>query len=181
MHDRWWLRGLRFGLVMAVTVVLAAVPRPATAQADYPNKPIRVIVGFSPGGPSDTISRVIGAKMGEILGQQVIVENRTGAGGQIATEFVARSEPDGYTLLNTTTANAVNETLSKTLTVKFGPDLVAVTPHAQTANVLVVHELLGAEELEGLHRACEKQAGRDFLRHGRPRQLRPISPASCST
>jgi tripartite-type tricarboxylate transporter receptor subunit TctC len=162
MRDRWWLHGLRFGLVAAVTVVLAAVPRPATAQADYPNKPIRVIVGFSPGGPSDTISRVIGAKMGEILGQQVIVENRTGAGGQIATEFVARSEPDGYTLLNTTTANAVNETLAKTLTVKLGPDLVAVTPHAQTANVLVVHESLGPKNLKDFIALAKGKPGEIF-------------------
>src|SRR5689334_25129487 len=85
----------------------------ASAQSDFPNKPIHFVVGFAPGGPSDIISRVIGAKMGEELGQQVVVENRTGGGGTVSTDYVARSEPDGYTMLNTTTANASNETLSK--------------------------------------------------------------------
>ena len=146
----------------AIAAAICTVATAASAQAEYPTKPIRVIVGFSPGGPSDTISRVVGAKMGEILGQQVIVENRTGAGGQIATEFVARSEPDGYTLLNTTTANAVNETLSKTMTVKFGPDLVAVTPHAQTANVLVVHESLGPKNLKDFITLAKGKPGEIF-------------------
>ncbi len=160
MGNQRWLCALQVGLVL--TAGLTTAPGPAAAQADYPTKPIRIIVGFSPGGPSDTISRVVGSKMGEILGQQVIVENRTGAGGQIATEFVARSEPDGYTLLNTTTANAVNETLSKTLTVKFGPELVAVTPHAQTANVLVVHDSLGPKNLQDFIAFAKSKPGEIF-------------------
>ena len=70
----------------------------ALRAADYPNKPVRIPVGFAPGGASDVISRVVGSKMGEILGVQFVVENKTGAGGAIATQEAARSAPDGYTL-----------------------------------------------------------------------------------
>jgi tripartite-type tricarboxylate transporter receptor subunit TctC len=117
------------------------------AQSDFPNKPIHFVVGFAAGGPSDIISRIIGAKMGDELGQQVVVENRTGAGGTVATDYVARSEPDGYTMLNTTTANPSNESLSKTLQARFGKDLAAVATLADTANILVVHPSLGVKTL----------------------------------
>jgi tripartite-type tricarboxylate transporter receptor subunit TctC len=116
---------------------------PALAQSDYPNRPIRILVGFAAGGPSDIIARIVGAKTAEILGQQVVVENKTGAGGLIASETAARSDPDGYTLLNTALSVAVNETLSKTIRIEFGKDLVAVAPQAETANILVVHPSLG--------------------------------------
>ena len=106
------------------------------------------MVGFSPGGPSDIISRVVGAKMGEILGVQAVIENKAGAGGMIAAEAAARSEPDGYTLLNTPLAYAVNETLSKSIKVLLGKDLIAVGPQAETANILVVHPSLGVKSLK---------------------------------
>src|SRR5690242_7925294 len=131
----------RFGsarkLASAAALLAALMSGAAHAQSDFPNKPIHFVVGFAAGGPSDIISRVIGAKMGELLGQQVVVENRTGAGGTVATDYVARAEPDGYTILNTTTANPSNETLSKTLQARFGKDLIAVATLADTANILV--------------------------------------------
>jgi tripartite-type tricarboxylate transporter receptor subunit TctC len=126
---------------------LAAAASAALAQSDYPNRPIRILVGFSAGGPSDIIARIVGAKTAELLGQQVVVENRTGAGGLIANEAAARSAPDGYTLLNTATSVAVNETLSKTIRVEFGKDLIAVAPQADTANILVVHPSLGVKSV----------------------------------
>ena len=129
----------------------------ALAQSDFPNKPIHFVVGFAAGGPSDIISRVIGAKMGDELGQQVVVENRTGAGGTVATDYVARSEPDGYTMLNTTTANPSNETLSKTLQARFGKDLVAVATLADTANILVVHPSLGVKNMAEFIALAKKQ------------------------
>jgi tripartite-type tricarboxylate transporter receptor subunit TctC len=147
LHDR--SRVLKLCAALAAGAVgIAAAPGVALAQANYPTKPIQFVVGFAAGGPSDIISRVVGAKMGEILGQQIVVENKTGAGGTIATDFVARSEPDGYTLLNTTTANASNETLSKSLQARFGKDLIAVATLAETANVLVVHPSLGAKTMK---------------------------------
>ena len=131
----------------------------AHAQSDFPNKPIHFVVGFAPGGPSDIISRVIGAKMGEILGQQVVVENRTGGGGTVSTDYVARSEADGYTILNTTTANPANETLSKSLQSRFGKDLAAVATLADTANILVVHPSLGVKNLAEFIALCKKEPG----------------------
>lgn len=133
-------------LLLASGAALAA-PRAAWAQS-FPNKPIKILVGFAPGGPSDLISRVVGAKIGEILKTQVVIENKTGAGGMIAAETVARSEPDGYTLLNTPLGNAVNETLSKTIRVHIGKDVIAVAPQAQTANILVVHPSLGVKTVK---------------------------------
>ena len=143
--DRIALRPVAFAAAILTAVALAG---PVWGQGAFPNKPIKIVVGFAPGGPSDIISRVVGAKMGEILGAQVVIENKTGAGGMIAAEAVARSEPDGYTLLNTPLANAVNETLSKSIRVHIGKDVVAVAPHAQTANVLVVHPSLGIKNLK---------------------------------
>ena len=74
-------------------------PVPALAQVEYPNRPIRIVVGFTPGGGNDIIARVFGQKLSESLGQPVIIENKPGAGAILATEYVARSAPDGYTLL----------------------------------------------------------------------------------
>lgn len=135
-------------LTAAIVGAALAMPGAALAQSGYPNKPIKIVVGFSAGGPSDIISRVVGAKMGEILGAQVVIENKTGAGGAIATDAVAKSEPDGYTLVNTPLATAVNETLSKTIRYQFGKDIVAVAPQAETANILVVHPSLGVKDLK---------------------------------
>jgi tripartite-type tricarboxylate transporter receptor subunit TctC len=148
----------RIVLAAALGVALFAAGA-ARAQSDFPNKPIHFVVGFAPGGPSDIISRVIGAKMGEFLGQQVIVENRTGAGGTVATDYVARSEPDGYTILNTTTANPANETLSKSLQSRFGKDLAAVATLADTANILVVHPSLGVKNFAEFVALAKKQPG----------------------
>ena len=86
-----------------------------------------------------------------------MVENRTGAGGTVATDYVARSEPDGYTILNTTTANPSNESLSTTLQARFGKDLVAVATLADTANILVVHPSLGVKKLADLIALAKKQ------------------------
>jgi tripartite-type tricarboxylate transporter receptor subunit TctC len=131
----------------------------ARAQSDYPSRPIRILVGFAAGGPSDLIARIVGAKTGELLGQQTVVENKTGAGGMIAAETVARAEPDGYTLSNTATSVAVNETLSKTIRVEFGKDLIAVAPQAETANILVVHPSLGVKTTAELIALAKSKPG----------------------
>jgi tripartite-type tricarboxylate transporter receptor subunit TctC len=143
-------------------VILMAVALGAPAQSGYPNKPIRFVIGFAAGGPTDIMARIVGAKTGELLGQQVIIENKTGAGGLIATEMVARSEPDGYTLLCTATSAAVNETLSKTIRIELGRDLVAVAPQAETANILVVHPSLGVNDLAGFTALARAKPGEIF-------------------
>src|SRR5688572_26767677 len=84
---------------MLVAAALAAVPGIAQAQQKFPTKPVRLVVPFSPGGGTDTLSRIIGQKMSESWGQSVVIENRTGAGGTIGTGIVAKATPDGHTLL----------------------------------------------------------------------------------
>ena len=149
-HARTLFRRMHVGraaMVAGVFCSAVALSTAALAQGSYPNKPIRILVGFTAGGNSDIIARVVGNKMGEILGGQFLVENKPGAGGAIATDAAARSAPDGYTLLNTPLATAVNETLSKTIKYEFGKDIVAVGPQAETANILVVHASLGVKSV----------------------------------
>src|SRR5258707_15261696 len=105
----------RVALFVGATAIAVTVCGAALSQSNYPNRPIRILVGFAPGGPSDIVARVVGAKMGEIMGAQFVVENKTGAGGVVATLEAVRSAPDGYTLLNSTLGTVANEFLSKTI------------------------------------------------------------------
>jgi tripartite-type tricarboxylate transporter receptor subunit TctC len=115
-----------------------AVLRTAWAQA-YPTRPVRVVVGFAPGGSADILARLMGQWLSERLGQQFIVENRTGAGTNIATEAVTRATADGYTLLLTTAANFINATLYEKLNFNFIRDIAPVVLLAREPNVMVVH------------------------------------------
>ena len=111
--------------------------------AQYPNKPVTIVVGFEPGGGTDTTARIVQGPLGEQLGQQIVVENRAGAGGNIAVDFVAKAAPDGYTLvLANVGALAVNPHILKT---PYDPlkDLVPISMAAEFANVLVVQPSLG--------------------------------------
>jgi tripartite-type tricarboxylate transporter receptor subunit TctC len=153
---------LHWSIRSLVVIMAVAIAAPAAAQSGFPNRPIRFVIGFAAGGPTDIMARIVGAKTGELLGQQVVIENKTGAGGLIATEMVARSEPDGYTLLCTATSAAVNETLSKTIRIELGRDLVAVAPQAETANILVVHPSLGVNDLAGFTALARAKPGEIF-------------------
>jgi tripartite-type tricarboxylate transporter receptor subunit TctC len=111
--------------------------------AQYPNKAVTIVVGFEPGGGTDTTARIVQGPLGEQLGQQVVVENRAGAGGNIAVDYVAKQAPDGYTLvLANVGALAVNPHILKT---PYDPlkDLVPISMAAEFANVLVVQPSLG--------------------------------------
>jgi len=130
-----------------------------SAQAQQAPKQLKIVVGFAAGGPADIVARVVGTKMGEVLGQSVVVENRTGAGGYIATETVARAEPDGSTILATPLANAANEAIYKTRKVKYGESLTAVAALAETANVLVVHPSLGVKSVADLIGVAKAKPG----------------------
>jgi tripartite-type tricarboxylate transporter receptor subunit TctC len=103
---------MRF-LLLAAASLLAALAGPALAQADYPNRPVRLIIPFPPGGSNDVVGRVIAQHLGESLGKQIIVDNRAGAGGVIGTEVASKAAPDGYTLLGISLAHAVNPWLYK--------------------------------------------------------------------
>jgi tripartite-type tricarboxylate transporter receptor subunit TctC len=112
-------------LHLAAAVAVPAVVRVARAE-NYPTRPVRIIVGFAAGGPTDIVARVIGQWLSERLGQQFIVENRTGAATNVATETVVRAPADGYTLLLTNAANAINATLYQNLSFNFIRDIVPV-------------------------------------------------------
>ena len=119
-------------------IALPAFSRTASAL-DYPTRPVRLIVGFPPGTATDIDARLMAQSLSERLGQQVIVDNRSGAGSNIAAEAVIRAAPDGYTLLAVTVTNAVNETLYTTLDFDFARDIVPIGGTMRTANVLVVN------------------------------------------
>jgi tripartite-type tricarboxylate transporter receptor subunit TctC len=120
----------------------------APAGASWPAKPIRIVVGFAPGGNTDTVARVLAARLQEIVGQPVVVENRTGAGGVVATEFVAKAPPDGYTLLMSSLGpHTVSPSLLKS--VGFDPvtDLAPVSNIASNALVLMVNPALPVKSI----------------------------------
>ena len=130
---------------IVVSLLALAFSGAAAAQA-YPSKPVRVVVGFPPGGGADVVFRVMAPKMSEFLGQQVVVENRAGAGSNIGTEAVAKSPADGYTLLVATASNTINQTLSKNrgwdfrdfspvVHLVFNQNLMAVHPSVPVNNV----------------------------------------------
>jgi tripartite-type tricarboxylate transporter receptor subunit TctC len=122
----------------AGAAALPAVSRIARAQA-YPTKPVRIIVGFAPGGAADIMARLIGQWLSERLGQQFVIENRPGAGGNVATEAAVRAPADGYTLLLAHSINAINATLYEKLNFNFIQDIAPVTSFASGALVMVVN------------------------------------------
>ena len=128
----------------AGAVALPVVARVARAQA-YPIRPVRLIVCFAAGGPSDITARLIGQWLSERLGQSFIIENRPGAGGNIATEMVVRARPDGYTLLEATSTNAWNVALYRNLSFDFIRDLAPVAGVCRYAGVMVVNPSIPAE------------------------------------
>jgi tripartite-type tricarboxylate transporter receptor subunit TctC len=128
----------QFLRLAASAATLPALPRIARAQA-YPSRPVRIIVGFAAGGAFDTLSRVLGQWLSERLGQPFIIENRLGAGTNVATEAVVRAPPDGYTLLACTSANAINATLYEKLNFNFIRDIAPVASIIRQPEVMAVH------------------------------------------
>src|SRR5215468_5249580 len=128
----------------AGAAVLPGVSQIARAQA-YPSRPVRLIVGFSPGGSADVSARVIGQWLSERLGQPFVIENRLGAGGNIATEAVVRAPADGYTLLLVNPANAINATLYERLSFNLIRDIAPVAGIIRVPNVMVVNPLTPAK------------------------------------
>src|SRR5437870_12500671 len=122
----------------AGAAALPAVSRTAWPQA-YPTRPVRLIVPFGPAGATDITARLIGQWLSERLGQQFVIENRPGAGGNIGTEAVVRAAPDGYTLLYVTTANAVSATLFDKLNFNFIRDIAPVAGTIRVPNVVAVN------------------------------------------
>ncbi len=152
-------RAMRTLLAAVASALVLSSALGALAQSTYPNRPIRLVVGFAPGGPTDILARVIGKGMGDSLGEQVVVENRTGAGGNIGTEMVARAAPDGHTLLLTLLTGAVNESLFKNFKIRFTEHFESIGGIAQTGLVLVVHPSLPVKSVADLIKLGKDKPG----------------------
>ena len=129
---------------LPVCLALLVAAAPASAQ-DYPNRPVRWILGFAPGGPTDIVVRVVAQHLSEKLGQPFVVENRAGAGGNLAAQAVVNSPPDGHTVLAIAHVHAINATLYKQLPYNFIRDIIPVAGLVQMPNVLEVHPSVPAK------------------------------------
>jgi len=130
---------------LRVCAAALSAASPAAFADTYPSRPVRVVVGFPPGAATDIVGRLVAASLGARLGQQFFVDNRPGAGSNLAADVVAKSAPDGYTLLAMTVTNAVNETLYKNLSFDFLHDLAPIARTIRSANVLVVNPSVPAK------------------------------------
>jgi tripartite-type tricarboxylate transporter receptor subunit TctC len=135
--------------LLILAAALLALPVFAHAD-DYPSRPIKLIVGAPPGGTTDTIARAIAEPMSQALKQAVLVENKPGAGGNLAADFVAKSTPDGYTLLVSFSSHTINATLYPKLPYDPAADFTAVTMVAMVPSLLVGNPKLPAKDLQGL-------------------------------
>ncbi|HYL88256.1 MAG TPA: tripartite tricarboxylate transporter substrate binding protein [Burkholderiales bacterium] len=144
----------RFLLVLLASLACA----PAEAQP-YPNHPVRLIVGFTPGGGVDINARFLASKLTELLGRQVLVENKPGAGTNIANEYVAKAAPDGYTLLFTSPAVVINMSLYKDPHYDALKDFAGVSIFSESTNLLVVPDSLPARSVKELVAMAKEKPG----------------------
>ncbi len=148
----------RFLHLAAGAAALAVQTRLAIAET-YPTHPVRIIIGFGPGASGDIAARVLAQALTRILGQQFVVENRSGAGSNIASNFVAHAPKDGYTLLQGTVANTINSVITPNLGFDFVKDFSPISLFATLPNILVVHPSLGVSTVqEFIKLAREKSA-----------------------
>ena len=144
-----------------LAAVLALVLSLATAaRADYPDKPIRIVVPFPPGGVTDIVARLLGERLSAEFGQQVLVDNKTGAGGVIAGDIVAKAAPDGYTLLLTTNNHTINAAFRANMPYDTEKDLRAVSNVGQIPMLLVSHPSLPVTTFQGFIDHARKNPGK---------------------
>ena len=149
---RWWKLGL-------IVTALAALASPVPAQT-WPTKPVKIVVPFGPGGPADVYARIVAQGLTETFKQQFIIENKPGAGALIGTEVVAKSAPDGYTLLMMSNTHTVNETLFAKRPYDLMRDLVPVAPVNSSDLVMVVHPSVPAKTLQEFVALAKAQPGK---------------------
>jgi len=145
---------------LCAAAALAAEPAARAAGQDFPTRPIRLLVGFSPGGGTDVAVRIIGKRLAEIWGQQIVVDNRPGAGGRLAFEMVARASPDGYTLLASSPSFAIQPGLIAKLSFDPVRDFVAVTQATAAPYLLVVYPGVEAKSIKELIALAKSQPGK---------------------
>jgi tripartite-type tricarboxylate transporter receptor subunit TctC len=146
-------------LLVCAVGILAILSESTAAPQSYPNAPVKMIVPYPPGGPTDVVARVVGQKLSEQLGQQFIVDNRAGAGGNIGAEAVARSPADGYTLLVATTAHAINMSLFKKLSYHTLKDFAPVSPLTHGPLVIVANPSLPVQNVRELIELAKSKPG----------------------
>jgi len=145
------------GIVVAFALGSAGVK----AEDKYPSKPVRIVVSFSAGGPTDTVARVMGAKMADLLGQQFVVENKVGAGGNIGADLVAKAAPDGYTLLMATVStHAINPGLYKNMPYDPVRDFAPIAQVGVTPTLLGVHPSIPATDVKSLVALIKENPGK---------------------
>lgn len=151
-------RSLWRGALAAFALLTAMASTPAAA--DWPTKPITLVVPYPPGGPTDIVGRTVAKGLSEALGQTVIIDNRSGAGGNIGAELVAKSEPDGYTLLLATTAHAINMSLFKNLSYDTSKSFVPLSLLTQGPLVIVSRPDLPAQNVRDLIALAKSAPGK---------------------
>jgi tripartite-type tricarboxylate transporter receptor subunit TctC len=141
---------------------LAAVPflKTSAFAAGYPERPVRWVVGYPPAGTTDILARLVGQALSEKLGQQFIIENKPGAGNNIATEFVIKSPPDGYTVYLVNPANGINASLYKKLPFNFVNDMAPVGGITRVPNVMAVHPDVPAKTVQEFIDHCKANPGK---------------------
>ncbi len=146
-------------VIAAALIGAAAAASTAFAQADYPNRPVRLIVGFPPGSSADIAARVVGNKMSQSLGQQVVVESKPGAASSIAAAEVARADKDGYTLFMLSSANVINEQINPKLTFNIAKDFAPIAMVNTTAIILAVTPSIGVNDVKSLVALAKSKPG----------------------
>ena len=153
------LQRRRFLRLATAAAAISAVPRAARAQA-YPDRPVRMVVPYAPGGPTDTVTRLIAQKLSERLGKQFFVENIGGGGGNIAMGRVAKMPPDGYTLLMVNPSYVVNPTLHREIPYRFEKDFDPVSLAVLTTLVIATHPSVPAQTLKELVAVIKANPGK---------------------
>jgi tripartite-type tricarboxylate transporter receptor subunit TctC len=151
------LRAAVLGLACMASLMAGTAP---SAAADYPNRPVRWLIGFAPGGPVDIVARIMSQWLSDHFGQQFVVENRAGSGGNIAAAAAINAPPDGYTLLFVAPNNAISTSLYKHLTYDFIRDTVPVASIMQLTNMLVVSNAMPVKSVQELIDYCKANPGK---------------------
>jgi tripartite-type tricarboxylate transporter receptor subunit TctC len=155
MHG--WMRSAAAGVICLLGLVAGTVPSHA---GGYPDHPVRWLIGFAPGGPVDIVARIMAQRLSEHFGQQFVVENRAGSGGNIATAAAIAATPDGYTLLFSGANNAISASLYKTLPFDFIRDTAPVASFMQVPNMLVVSNAMPAKTVQEFIDYCKANPGK---------------------